>query len=66
MKVRRRIILQLTPLLDLLLVVIFAQYMDLQSVSRKMVRQAQRQRARVQEASARQVEEVDREEFRLR
>ena len=57
MKVRRRIILQLTPLLDLLLVVIFAQYMDLQSASRKMVRQAERQRQRVQVVSARQVEQ---------
>ena len=36
---RRRVILQMTPLLDLLLVVIFAQYMDLQNTSRRMLRQ---------------------------
>ena len=38
---RRRVILQMTPLLDLLLVVIFAQYMDLQNTSRRMLRQEQ-------------------------
>lgn len=41
MRIRRRVILQMTPLLDLLLVVIFAQYMDLQTVSRRMLRQEQ-------------------------
>ena len=41
MTVRRRVILQMTPLLDLLLVVIFAQYMDLQTTSRRMLRQEQ-------------------------
>lgn len=41
MTVRRRVILQMTPLLDLLLVVIFAQYMDLQTTSRRTLRHEQ-------------------------
>ena len=40
MTLRRRVILQMTPLLDLLLVVIFAQYMDMRNSSRNIVQQA--------------------------
>ncbi len=42
MKIRRRITLQLTPLLDLLLVVIFAQYIQLQDRASEQVAMANR------------------------
>ncbi len=42
MRGRRRLTLQLTPLLDLLLIVIFAQYMDVQEREAKTVGEAQR------------------------
>lgn len=42
---RRRIALQLTPLLDLLFIVLFAQYIDLQEAARLEVAQASERRA---------------------
>lgn len=50
---RRRMILQLTPLLDLLLIVVFAQYMDLQHTS-------QRALASIRTLSQRETERAER------
>ncbi len=52
MKRRRRIILQLTSLLDLLLMVIFAQYIGLQEASRLLVRNEQAKRRQAEQAQA--------------
>jgi len=52
---RRRVILQMTPLLDLLLVVIFAQFMDLQNTSRRMLRQEQTRSWRARGTSLRRL-----------
>lgn len=57
---RRRMVFQLTALLDLLLVVLFAQYMETQGASRRAVR-AEAQR-RVREASLRVQAEQSRQE----
>lgn len=52
MKRRRRIILQLTSLLDLLLMVIFAQYIGLQEASRLLVSHEQAKRRQAEQARA--------------
>ena len=52
MKRRRRIILQLTSLLDLLLMVIFAQYIGLQEASRLLVSNEQAKRRQAERAQA--------------
>ncbi len=52
MRRRRRIILQLTSLLDLLLMVIFAQYIGLQEASRLLVRNEQAKRRQAEQAQA--------------
>ena len=52
MKRRRLIILQLTSLLDLLLMVIFAQYIGLQEASRLLVRNEQAKRRQAEQAQA--------------
>jgi len=59
---RRQLVLTLTPLLDLMLVVIFAQYMDLQRVSAASVRDA-RLRAEDAVRARTDVEETRRSAF---
>jgi len=49
---RRRIIFQLTSLLDLVLNVVFAQYVGLQEASRLLVQKAQEERLAAEEAKA--------------
>ena len=49
---RRRLVLQLTPLLDLLFIVLFAQYIDLQEATRREI--AQETRRREEETKRRQ------------
>src|SRR5436190_13542663 len=51
---RRRFTLQLTPLLDLLFIVLYAQYIDLQEATRREIAQAtaQRQEAQLAEREA--------------
>jgi hypothetical protein len=47
---RRRFTLQLTPLLDLLFIVLYAQYIDLQQATRREIEQATAQREQAQVA----------------
>lgn len=69
MTVRRRVILQMTPLLDLLLVVIFAQYMDMRNSSRNIVQRARhaslttlkRERSRSHDAVSEAQDRIDKE-----
>ncbi|MEZ6130724.1 MAG: hypothetical protein R3C59_18725 [Planctomycetaceae bacterium] len=68
MKIRRRMTFQLTPLLDLLLIVIFAQYMEVRQTAESAQGQLQEQKQQlVDEFSAREAElaatkaELDRE-----
>src|SRR5215212_3854816 len=49
-RTRRRFTLQLTPLLDLLFIVLYAQYIDLQEATRREIAQATEQRERAQVA----------------
>ena len=56
---RRRLVLQLTPLLDLLFIVLFAQFIDLQEASRREIGQETRRR----EQETRRREEAERAEL---
>src|SRR5436309_13477335 len=47
---RRRFTLQLTPLLDLLFIVLYAQYIDLQAATRREIAQATTQREQAEAA----------------
>lgn len=50
MKASRQVIVILTPLLDLLLIVIFAQFIEVQINARKLAEQTERERARYEQA----------------
>lgn len=55
---RRRLTFQLTPLLDLLLIVIFAQYMEVRETSARQVADIQQQVAAIEQAAERQLQQA--------
>ena len=62
MQVRRRLALQLTPLLDMMLIVIFAQYMEVQQTAQRQAQEAKLAVVRSTEAEA----ELARDQQRMR
>ncbi len=61
MKYRRRFTFQLTPLLDLLLIVIFAQYMEVQQTAESSEARIHREQVRLEEKHQRRQQELDSE-----
>lgn len=65
MKVRKRMTFQLTPLLDLLLIVIFAQYMEVQQNAESAQHQLQQQKQELDKDVAVQMQDLEQQRAEL-